>query len=61
MFAAIEGCQSSCDGRHWKREIPDYTWDQSRTNSVTCMTFLFLETRITDTTFSGQDTVTHVS
>ena len=35
---------------------PDHTWDQSRTNAVTPTTFLFLETRITDT---GQDTVTH--
>ena len=49
-------------GHSWKkREIPDHTWDQSRTNAITPMTFLFLETRITDTTFSGQDTVTHVT
>ena len=35
-------------GHSWKkREVPDHSWDQSRTNSVTPMTFLFLETKIT--------------
>lgn len=49
-------------GHSWKkREVPDHTWDQSRTNAVTPMTFLFLETRITDTTLSEQNTVTHVT
>ncbi len=31
-------------GHSWKKraELPDHTWDQSRTNSVTPMTFLFM-------------------
>ena len=34
-------------GHSWKkREIPDHSWDQSRTNSITPMTFLFLETKV---------------
>ena len=30
-------------GRSWKRklELPDHSWDQSRINAVTPMTFLF--------------------
>ena len=32
-------------GRSWKsKEHPDHSWDQSRVNSITPMTFLFLET-----------------
>ena len=32
-------------GRSWKpREHPDHTWDQSRVNAITPMTFLFLST-----------------
>ena len=36
-------------GPSWRKreELPDHTWDQSRTNAVTPMTFLFLETRVT--------------
>lgn len=35
-------------GHSWsRRELPDHTWDQSRTNAVTPMTFLFLETVVT--------------
>ena len=35
-------------GRSWKkRELPDHTWDQSRQNSITPMTFLFLDTKVT--------------
>ena len=30
--------------------LPDHTWDQSRTNVLTPMTFLFLETKVTGTT-----------
>lgn len=49
-------------GHSWKkRELPDHTWDQSRTNSITPMTFLFLETKITSTTSSGQDIITHIT
>ena len=34
-------------GRTWKpKEHPDHSWDQSRVNSITPMTFLFLETVI---------------
>ena len=45
-------------GPSWKkRELPDHTWDQSRTNAVTPMTFLFLETRITSTNTTSQNTV----
>ena len=35
-------------GHSWKKRtvLPDHSWDQSRTNSVTPMTFLFLETVI---------------
>lgn len=34
-------------GRSWKpREHPDHTWDQSRVNAITPMTFLFLSTVI---------------
>ena len=33
-------------GHSWSKriELPDHTWDQSRVNSVTPMTFLFLKT-----------------
>ena len=36
-------------GHSWSKrlELPDHTWDQSRTNSITPMTFLFLESRVT--------------
>ena len=35
-------------GKNWKKlEIPDHTFDQSRTNQVTPMTFLCLETKST--------------
>ena len=39
-------------GHSWKKRdiLPNHTWDQSRTNAVTPMTFLFLETRITGAT-----------
>ena len=39
-------------GHSWKKRdiLPDHTWDQSRTNAVTPMTFLFLETRSTGAT-----------
>jgi len=30
--------------------LPDHTWDLSRTNALTPMTFLFLETKVTGTT-----------
>ena len=34
-------------GPLWKRlELPDHTWDQSRTNAITPMTFLFLQTQV---------------
>ena len=35
-------------GHSWKKrlELPDHTWDQSRVNAVTPMTFLFLLTKI---------------
>ena len=35
-------------GHSWKQrlELPDHTWDQSRTNAITPMTFLFLLTRV---------------
>ena len=35
-------------GHSWKKriELPDHSWDQSRVNAVTPMTFLFLETVI---------------
>ena len=33
-------------GRSWKkRELPDLTWDQSRTYALTPKTFLFVETK----------------
>ena len=35
-------------GRCWKkRTLPDHTWDQSRVNAITPMTFLFMDTAIT--------------
>ena len=39
-------------GHSWRKrdELPDHTWDQSRTNAITPMTFLFLETKVTKTT-----------
>ena len=38
-------------GHSWRKkdELPDHTWDQSRTNSITPMTFLFLKTKVTST------------
>ena len=35
-------------GHSWSRrfELPDHTWDQSRTNAITPMTFLFLQTQV---------------
>ena len=34
-------------GPSWKkRELPDHSWDQSRINAITPMTFLFLQTRV---------------
>ena len=35
-------------GHSWKSrlEFPDHSWDQSRTNAVTPMTFLFLQTKV---------------
>ena len=35
-------------GPTWKKrlELPDHTWDQSRTNSITPMTFLFLQSSV---------------
>ncbi len=33
-------------GRSWRRDVlTDHTWDQSQTNAVTPMTFLFLQTK----------------
>jgi hypothetical protein len=39
-------------GHSWKSrmEFPDHSWDQSRTNAVTPMTFLFLFTKISPST-----------
>ena len=34
--------------------------EKSRTNSITPMTFLFIESRVSGITSSGQDTITHV-
>ena len=36
-------------GPSWRKrdQLPDHTWDQSRTNAVTPMTCLFLETKVT--------------
>ena len=35
-------------GRSWKpRNLPDHSWDQSRVNAITPMTFLFVDTIIT--------------
>ncbi len=49
-------------GPSWKkRELPDHSWDQSRTYAITPMTFLFLETKVTDATPSNQDTVVHIT
>ena len=49
-------------GLSWKKhELPDHTWDQSRTNAIMPMTFLFLETKITDTISSCQDTIMHIT
>ena len=49
-------------GPSWKkREQPDHTWDQSRKNAITPMTFLFLETKITGTSSSSQDTIAHIT
>lgn len=40
-------------GRSWsKREMADHSWDQSRTNAVTPMTFLFLEKQVSSTRHS---------
>ncbi len=41
-------------GRTWSRQhvLPDHTYDQSRTNAITPMTFLFLESRITHQTLA---------
>ena len=35
-------------GPTWKKrlQLPDHTWDQSRTNSITPMTFLFLQSKL---------------
>lgn len=44
-----------------KRELPDHTWDQSRINAITPMTFSFLETKITGTSSSAQETIKHVT
>ena len=49
-------------GYSWRKcELPDHTWDQSCTNEITPMTFIFLETKITDTTYSLQDTTIHIT
>ena len=49
-------------GHSWKkREVPDHSWDQSRTNSVTPMTFLFLETKITGKSLVEEDTTFHIT
>ena len=49
-------------GHSWKkRELPEHTWDQSRRNAITPMTFLFLETRVTNTTSSNKDTFVHIT
>ena len=40
-----------CSGRTWQKRIdPDHTWDQSRNNSITPMTFLFLQCKATPCT-----------
>ena len=43
-------------GKTWRKRdiLPDHSWDQSRTNSITPMTFLFLDTRITQREISVQ-------
>ena len=50
-------------GRSWKKiELPDHTWDQSRVNAITPMTFLFMDTYITHREVhveSSEDTVVH--
>ena len=43
------------------QELPDHTWNQSRKNAITRMTFLFLETKVTSTSSSVQDTIMHVT
>lgn len=49
-------------GHSWRsREYPDHTWDQSRTNQITPMTFLFLETKVTGTELHGLDRVQHIT
>ena len=42
-------------GHSWRKRdvLPDHTWDQSRTNALTPMTFLLLETKITGTTMDS--------
>ena len=42
-------------------ELPDHTWDQSRTKAVTPMTFLFLKTKTTDITLSDSVTTLHLT
>lgn len=49
-------------GHSWKkREVPDHSWDQSRTNAITPMTFLFLETKVTGKTLSEEDTIMYIT
>ena len=43
-------------GHSWKpRELPDHSWDQSRTNAITPMTFLFINTRVTSSSLVEGD------
>ena len=41
-------CPVQKPGKTWKQiELPDHDWDQSRTNAITPMSHLFLETNVT--------------
>ncbi len=56
-------------GRTWSRKhvLPDHTYNQSRTNAITPMTFLFLESRITHMALANiqlplaTDSVVHIT
>lgn len=49
-------------GHSWKlRELPDHTWDQSRTNAVTPMTFRFLTTEVSETVSVDGNCVKYVT
>ena len=49
-------------GHSWKpREVADHTWDQSTTNAITPMTFLFLKSQISQTVSVDGDCIKHVT